>query len=86
MTTHRRPKTLGPVVRCFDNPWDGLCVDIFHRPDGTFGYQEYRRDHETGEGWFPIGDHAAAHCQTQADAVNLARARIVWLNEHIGEE
>jgi hypothetical protein len=26
---------------------DGLrCVDLFRRPDGTFGYQEFRRDPE----------------------------------------
>ena len=82
---HRRPKSLGTVVRCFDNPWDGLCVDIFRRPDGTFGFQHYRRDHETVEGWFPLDEQAQTRCQTEADAVNLARSTVVWLDDHFGE-
>jgi len=24
------------------------CVDVFKRPDGTFGFEEYRRDSEDG--------------------------------------
>ena len=33
---------------------DGLrCVDLFRRPDGSFGYEEFRRDPEErrGGGW-----------------------------------
>jgi len=31
------------------------CVDIFSRPDGTFGFEEFRRDPEDLGVWTPIG-------------------------------
>jgi hypothetical protein len=47
-----------------DPPWKVLaspstpavdrCVDIFSRPDGTFGFEEFRRDPEDMGAWTPI--------------------------------
>jgi len=31
------------------------CVDIFSRPNGTFGFEEFRRDPEDMGAWTPIG-------------------------------
>ena len=40
---------------------DGLrCVDLFRRIDGTFGYEEFRRDPEELAGQLCIG--AVEHC------------------------
>ena len=30
------------------------CVDIFRRPDGSFGFDEFRRDPEDMGAWTPV--------------------------------
>jgi len=42
------------VIASFNNPAGDHCVDIFVRDDGTFGFEEYRRDPEDMRGWFPL--------------------------------
>lgn len=58
-----------------------LCVDIFQRPDGTFGFDEYRRDPEDGRGWFSIGMHSGLLFESAASALAEARKRVVWLDD-----
>ena len=55
------------------------CVDIFVREDGTFGYEEYRRDHEDGRGWFALNHYSNQVFQSQEDAIARARASVPWL-------
>jgi hypothetical protein len=68
------------VVICSYN-LDGemQCADIFRRPDGTYGFEEYRRDPEDGLGWFPIGDYSSRSFGRETDAVVNAKAGISWL-------
>ena len=35
------------------------CVDIFSRPDGTFGFEEFRRDPEDMGAWTPVAYYSA---------------------------
>ena len=67
------------VVRSINTDGAMRCVDIFQRPDGTFGFDEYRRDAEDGRGWFAVGFHAQRIFATQADALAAARAVVRWL-------
>jgi len=39
------------------------CVDIFKRPDGTFGFEEFRRDSEDMGSWTPIAYFSAGSLQ-----------------------
>ena len=55
------------------------CVDIFLRPDGTAGFEEYRRDAEDGRGWFAIGHHANKRYPTPDAAKSSALAAVHWL-------
>jgi len=32
------------VLRSIESDLGNLCVDIFLRPDGTYGFEEFRRD------------------------------------------
>ena len=57
------------------------CVDVFLRPDDTFGFEEYRRDVEDGRGWFAIGAHAGRVFSSNAAAYRAARAAVPWLND-----
>ncbi len=69
------------VVRSVNAPGEALCVDLFRRPDGTFGFEEFRRDPEDGRGWYPIGYHAGAVFADEASAWAAALAQVAWLSE-----
>ena len=81
MTMHRRSKDLGKVLRSINEDGGSLCVDLFQRPDGSYGYEEYRRDFESAEGWFPVGFYSAQKFETLEAASNAACASIVWLHQ-----
>ncbi|MEM8824252.1 MAG: hypothetical protein AAGF30_11625 [Pseudomonadota bacterium] len=66
------------VLRSVNLPGDQVCVDIFRRPDGTFGFDEFRRDLEDGRGWFSIGHHGDRVFDTEPGAVAAARAAVAW--------
>ncbi len=78
MSTYRRPKELGKVVRSVNEPFGPLCLDVFQRPDGTYSYEEYRRDPETCEGWFPVGFHSETRFSTLQDALDDAEQKVAW--------
>ncbi len=56
-----------------------ICVDIFRRPDGTFGFEEYRREPEETRGWFAIGHHSHLSFGDESAALGEAKARVSWL-------
>jgi hypothetical protein len=57
------------------------CVDIFQREDGTFGFDEFRRDPETKTGWFRTGHFEKDVFAAQEDALDEAKRRVIWLDE-----
>jgi len=67
------------VTRSIETPDGGRCVDLYRRPDASFGFEEYRRDPEDAGGWFPIGHHTEATFATEAAALAEARQRVSWL-------
>lgn len=69
------------VLRSVNLDGDLVCVDIFRRPDGTFGFDEFRRDPEDGRGWFSIGHHGTLVFATEAAATAAARAAVGWFEE-----
>lgn len=83
MTLHRRPKHLGEVVLSINMPGETICVDFFRRPDGTFGFEEYRRDVETQEGWFPIGFHSGNLYDTLNHDKAAALKAVAWLESEM---
>jgi hypothetical protein len=67
------------VVASFNNPAGDRCVDIFLRNDGTFGYEEYRRDPEDMKGWFPLHRYSSQVFATDQDALAQAKATVAWM-------
>ncbi len=57
------------------------CVDIFVRPDGTFGFEEFRRDPEDMGEWTPVAYFSVHEYESQDEAVAAARASVRWLPE-----
>lgn len=68
------------VMKSINGFDDSVCVDIFMRPDGSFGFEEFRRDIEDARGWFPIGHYSARVFTSQEAAFEAACASIVWLS------
>ena len=69
------------VMKSINGHDSSICVDLFRRPDGTFGFEEYRRDLEDARGWFPIGFHSTRVFNDQAEALTAAKLEIAWLSE-----
>ena len=68
------------VVRSINNADKSLCVDIFQREDNTFGFEEYRRDSETNEGWYKVGFFEDNIFSSEDEAYKNACKSVVWLN------
>jgi len=68
-----------PLVVTSRNSADGLlCVDVFQRLDGSFGFEEFRRDPEDASGWYVVGGFNALHFGSADDADRDAVARVSW--------
>ena len=74
------------VVRSINAHGETICVDIFRRPDGSYGFDEFRRDPEDSRGWFSIGHHAGRVYQTAEAALADARKDIGWLDAVLASE
>lgn len=74
------------VVKSINAAGEDRCVDLFRRPDGTFGFEEYRRDVEDQRGWFAIGFFGNKTFETEGAALTAAIASVSWLKETIASE
>ena len=70
------------VVRSINNSDQSLCVDIFKRRDNTFGFEEYRRDKETHEGWYKVHTYGHEIYLTKEEAFTSAYKHVHWLREN----
>ena len=73
------------VLASFENPEHDRCVDVFLRDDGTFGFEEYRRDPEDLRGWFPLRRYSRQVFAAEGHALAQARASVPWLGDIDGD-
>jgi hypothetical protein len=57
------------------------CVDVFARPDGTFGFEEFRKDPEDMGAWTPVSYFSGATYPTADEALTAARSAVWWLSK-----
>lgn len=63
---------------------DGMrCVDLFYRPDGTFGFEEFRRDPEDAGEWTPIQYFSGTAYTSKDSALAAAIGAVPWLADEI---
>ena len=67
------------VLSSLENSVGDRCVDIFVRDDGTFGFEEYRRDPEDLSGWFSLQRYSNQVFATAGDALAEAKSRVAWI-------
>jgi hypothetical protein len=68
-----------------ENPEHDRCVDIFSRPDGTFGFEEFRRDVEDGGQWTPVQYYSGVSYVSSAAALDTAARLVPWLADILGK-
>ncbi len=61
------------------------CVDIFSRPNGTFGFEEFRRDPEDMGAWTPVSYFSGREYPSEHDAVESAKRAVPWLVRLLAE-
>jgi len=66
------------VVHSENAEGGALCIDIFRRGDDSFGFELFRRDVESGEGWFRLGTYADHRFDSPEDAANAAAEIFDW--------
>ena len=66
------------ALESFENPQGNQCVDIFSRPDGTFGFEEFRRDWEDGGLWVSLNRYSRLVFESEIEARTQAASSVPW--------
>ena len=64
-----------------ENSEHDRCVDIFSRPTGSYGFEEFRRDIEDGGQWTPVHYYAGIVYPSAAAALETAERSVPWLTD-----
>jgi hypothetical protein len=68
------------VLDSLENAEGNRCVDIFVRPDHSYGFEEFRKDPEDNMMWSPV-QHYSGHAFASKDqALEAARRVVGWLD------
>jgi hypothetical protein len=67
------------VLASLENDTHDRCVDLFRRPDGSYGFEEFRRDPEDAGAWTPVRFYAGKRFRARDEAMAAARKAVVWL-------
>ena len=67
------------VFDSIENLEANRCVDLFLRPDGTYGFEEFRRDPEDAGEWTPVQYYSAKAFASKDDALAAATDAVTWL-------
>jgi hypothetical protein len=69
------------VFDSIENREGSRCVDLFLRPDGSYGFEEFRRDPEDAGAWTPVQYYSGARYASKDAALDAAVDAVVWLTE-----
>ena len=69
------------VLTSLENAFGDRCVDVFERADGTFGFEECRRDPEEGGRWHSLHKYSGRIFASRDAALETAKASVEWLKE-----
>ena len=79
----RRIDKAWTVLESVENAGHDRCVDLFSRPDGSFGFEEFRRDVEDAGAWTPVAYYSGAAYASKDAALGAAVKAVVWLAEEM---
>jgi hypothetical protein len=67
------------VLSSLEDPHGERCVDLFRRPDASFGFEEFRRDVEDAGAWTPVAFYSGARFLSKDEAFAAAQEAVPWL-------
>lgn len=67
------------IMDSIENSERNRCVDIFRRADGSFGFEEWRREPEEPGRWFRARYHSHEVFDSPRATLVAARASVAWL-------
>lgn len=67
------------VFDSIENDEHDRCVDLFQRPDGSFGFEEFRRDVEDAGAWTPVAYYSASAYPSKEAALDATINTVAWL-------
>jgi hypothetical protein len=67
------------VFDSVENAEHDRCVDLFQRPDGSFGFEEFRRDPEDMGEWTPVQFFSGVPYFSKEKALGAAVNHVHWL-------
>jgi hypothetical protein len=73
------------VFASLENSEHDKCVDIFSRGDGSYGFEEFRRDVEDSGRWTPLQNYAGLVCASPAVALDSAERCVPWLADMLSQ-
>lgn len=76
-----RRKRAWIVLRSIENADHDRCLDIFERPDGSFGFEEFRKDPEDSGLWTPLQSYSATRYASRELAIRAASVTVAWLDD-----
>ena len=71
----------GAVLESIPNHDQNRCVDLFQRSDGTFGFNEFRKDPEDRGGWTLTANYSDLVFTSKDAALSAARTAVIWLRD-----
>jgi hypothetical protein len=71
------------VFTSIENPEGNRCVDLFLRPDGTYGFEGFRKDPGDAGAWTPVQYYSAATYASKDNAIAAATSAVTWLAEKL---
>ena len=69
-----------------ENPDHDRCVDIFSRPDGSYGFEEFRRDIEDSGQWTPVQYYSGIIYRSPDHALDTAERVVPWLSDVLAQQ
>ncbi|MGA7428931.1 MAG: hypothetical protein WBQ24_03230 [Xanthobacteraceae bacterium] len=73
------------VFMSIENFDHNRCVDLFSRPDGSCGYEEFRRDVEDRGEWTPVQYYSGSVYMSREAALAAAMQTVAWLADAVGQ-
>ena len=67
------------VFASIENAEHDRCIDIFSRPDSSFGFEEFRRDVEDAGAWTPTQYFSGRSFASADHAYSAAERAVSWL-------
>ncbi len=71
------------VFTSIENFEHDRCVDLFCRPDGSCGFEEFRRDAEDRGQWTPVQYYSGSVYPSREAALVAAMQSVTWLPEAV---